>query len=167
MGCRSAANPTAVCANMLVRNCTFDGTEAGIRLKSPRGRGGIAENLTYENLTMKNVKNSILITSYYPTIPVHAGLVLACTRDRRTPIWRHIRIRNVTSVDSDWRGRSSACPRCPSRTSFWKTCGFPPTSRCRSCMRGAYSSLIAIFPHLRASRFCSMLKWKDLNSPRR
>jgi polygalacturonase len=30
------------------------------------GQGGVVEDLTYENLTMTNVKVAILITSYYP-----------------------------------------------------------------------------------------------------
>src|SRR5207249_5965325 len=47
----------------------FDGTQAGIRMKAARGSGGLVENVTYENLTMKNVKVAILITSFYPKIP--------------------------------------------------------------------------------------------------
>ena len=52
--------------NMLVRNCQFTDTDSGIRLKSGRDRGGLVENLTYENLVMDRVKNSIYMTSYYP-----------------------------------------------------------------------------------------------------
>jgi polygalacturonase len=96
--------------NMLVRDCTFDGTEAGIRLKSPRGRGGVAENLTYENLTMKNVRNSILITSWYPKIPTHPEQYPAHPVNDRTPIWRHIRISNVTSVGGDIAGQIVGLP---------------------------------------------------------
>jgi polygalacturonase len=96
--------------NMLVRDCTFDGTEAGIRLKSPRGRGGVAENLTYENLTMKNVKNSILITSWYPKIPTHPEQYPAHPVSDRTPIWRHIRISNVTSVGGTIAGQIVGLP---------------------------------------------------------
>ena len=38
--------------NVTVRNCTFDGTENGIRIKSQRGRGGIVENISYSDITM-------------------------------------------------------------------------------------------------------------------
>jgi polygalacturonase len=86
--------------NMLVSNCTFDGTEAGIRLKSSRGRGGLVEYVTYEHLLMKNVKNSILITSYYPKIPPHLDMDPGQDGGTRTPIWRHIRISDVTSTNS-------------------------------------------------------------------
>ena len=50
---------------MTVRDCTFDSTDAGIRMKASRGSGGLVQNLTYENLTMKNVKVPIVITCYY------------------------------------------------------------------------------------------------------
>jgi polygalacturonase len=99
--------------NMLVRDCTFDGTEAGIRLKSPRGRGGLAENLTYENLTMKNVKNPILITSWYPKIPTHPDQYTAHAVNNRTPIWRHIRITNVTSEGGSIAGQVVGLPEMP------------------------------------------------------
>lgn len=87
--------------NLTVRHCTFDGTEAGIRLKSARGRGGVAENLTYHDLTLRNVEVAIQITSYYPNrttpkpgVPDPAPAV----RDPRTPVWKNITIRDVKST---------------------------------------------------------------------
>jgi polygalacturonase len=85
--------------NMVVRDCRFEDTDAGIRLKSGRDRGGLVENLTYENLTMKRVKTSIMITSYYPEIPAHPELDAAHPITPKTPIWRHLRIDNVVSED--------------------------------------------------------------------
>jgi polygalacturonase len=99
--------------NMIVRNCTFDGTDAGIRLKSPRGRGGLVENLTYEHLKMRNVKNSILITSYYPRIPAHPDKDPAQTVGARTPQWRHIRISDVTSTGGLIAGQIVGLPEMP------------------------------------------------------
>jgi polygalacturonase len=84
--------------NMAVRNCTFDGTEWGIRLKSPRGRGGVVEYLTYDHLTMKNVKTPILITSYYPKIPGNLKSDPGQNVGARTPTWRHIEISDLTST---------------------------------------------------------------------
>ena len=51
--------------NITVENCTFTNTEAGIRIKSDRDRGGILENLTYRNLKMTNVGIPILIYATY------------------------------------------------------------------------------------------------------
>jgi polygalacturonase len=99
--------------NMIVRNCTFNGTEAGIRLKSSRGRGGLVENLTFEHLKMRNVKNSILITSYYPRIPAHPDRDTAQTVGERTPQWRHIRISDVTSTGGLIAGQIVGLPEMP------------------------------------------------------
>ncbi len=87
--------------NLVVRNCIFDGTEAGIRMKSARGRGGVAENLLYENLTLRNVEVAIQITSYYPnktTPKPGVADVAPAARNPRTPAWRNIRIRDVRST---------------------------------------------------------------------
>jgi polygalacturonase len=99
--------------NMIVRNCTFNGTEWGIRLKSSRGRGGVVEYVTYEHLKMRNVKNSILITSYYPKVPAHPDRDPAQTVGARTPQWRHIRISDVTSTGGLIAGQIVGLPEMP------------------------------------------------------
>src|SRR5207253_753065 len=38
--------------NLLVKNCTFEQSDNGLRIKSPRGRGGAVENIVYSNITM-------------------------------------------------------------------------------------------------------------------
>ena len=47
-------------------HCTFDQTDSGIRIKSGRDRGGLLQNVTYENLKMTAVKNPIYIIDFYP-----------------------------------------------------------------------------------------------------
>jgi polygalacturonase len=101
--------------NMVVRNCTFNNTEAGIRLKAPRGRGGVLEDVTYENLTMNNVKNAILITSYYPKIPKRPDKDPIQPVTARTPIWRHILIRNVVATGGDNVGEIAGLPEAPAQ----------------------------------------------------
>jgi polygalacturonase len=51
--------------NMLVRHCTFDGTDNGIRIKSMRGAGGPVENVRYTDIQMKNVENAIVLDLNY------------------------------------------------------------------------------------------------------
>ncbi len=51
--------------NMLVRRCTFDGSDIGIRIKSMRGAGGLVENVRYSDITMKNVGNAIVLQLDY------------------------------------------------------------------------------------------------------
>ena len=41
--------------NILVTNCTFIGTDAGIRFKTVRGRGGVVENINITDVRMVNI----------------------------------------------------------------------------------------------------------------
>jgi polygalacturonase len=83
--------------NLVVRNCTFEDTDNGIRIKSPRGKGGKVENLVYENLTMKNVKGAITFTCYYPKIPKGDK---AQPMTDETPAFRNIRVKNLKATSS-------------------------------------------------------------------
>ena len=52
--------------NVSVRNCTFSGTDVGLRFKSTRGRGGVVENIFIENITMNNiVTDGLLFDLFY------------------------------------------------------------------------------------------------------
>ena len=51
--------------NMLVRDCTFDGTDNGIRIKSMRGAGGPVRDVRYSNIHMVGVGNAILLDLNY------------------------------------------------------------------------------------------------------
>ena len=64
-GISVGSETTAGIHNMLVRNCTFDGTDNGIRIKSMRGAGGLVENVRYTGITMKNVTNAIVLQLDY------------------------------------------------------------------------------------------------------
>jgi hypothetical protein len=93
--------------NLLVSNCTWNGTEYGIHMKSARGRGGLVQNLTYEDLTMTNVNFVIAIYSHYDWIgapsrvinvsPYGASTDSIQSVNSTTPIWRNITISNVTA----------------------------------------------------------------------
>ena len=84
--------------DLTVSNCTFEATDAGIRIKTARGRGGLLQNLTYENLTMNAVKNPIYIIDWYPEhdAPKDPATEKAEPVTDRTPINKNITIRNVT-----------------------------------------------------------------------
>ncbi len=52
--------------NIFVTDCTFIGTDIGLRFKTTRGRGGIVENIYIKNISMKNiVHEAILFDMYY------------------------------------------------------------------------------------------------------
>ncbi|HEU6448023.1 MAG TPA: glycosyl hydrolase family 28 protein [Verrucomicrobiae bacterium] len=96
-------------SNIFVINCSFTGTDNGIRLKSERGRGGVVQNLTYCNLTMTNVAWPLLIYSYYEfglgtltgVNPTFAANVVATNYTAYTstdPLWKNITFSNITAV---------------------------------------------------------------------
>jgi polygalacturonase len=97
--------------NVIVRNCTFENTENGIRIKSQRGRGGIVENITYSDITMKNVYPAITLTSYYMSNSAgDANQKTEPTKDTAqsivagTPIYRNIHIKNLTATSQKAAG---------------------------------------------------------------
>jgi len=51
--------------NVLVTGCVFQGTDRGIRLKTRRGRGGSAENLSFSHILMEDVLCPFVFNMYY------------------------------------------------------------------------------------------------------
>ncbi|HTL73836.1 MAG TPA: glycosyl hydrolase family 28 protein, partial [bacterium] len=94
--------------NVTVRNCTFENTENGIRIKSDIRRGGIVENLVCENITMKNVNPAITLTCVYQGTSAgdkQPGLAqTSAVSGGNVPIFRNIRISNLTATCSKAAG---------------------------------------------------------------
>ncbi len=52
--------------NIYVTDCSFMGTDIGLRFKTTRGRGGVVENIHASNIYMKDIVNeAILFDMYY------------------------------------------------------------------------------------------------------
>jgi len=87
--------------NVTVRNCTFQGTENGLRIKSDLRRGGIVENIQYSDITMSNVVPAITFTSYYQNNSAgdpsrsHADPPVT---GQNVPIYRNIRVTNLKAT---------------------------------------------------------------------
>jgi polygalacturonase len=64
-GCSIGSETVGGVRNVTVKNCRFEGTENGIRIKSYRGKGGVIENIRYEDITMKDVDPAITFTCVY------------------------------------------------------------------------------------------------------
>jgi polygalacturonase len=96
--------------NVVVRDCSFEDTDNGIRIKSDRTRGGTVENMLCENITMKNVRGAITITSYYPKIP-KSDTPQPVTNT--TPVYRNITIRNLTATSTKAAGVIVGLPESP------------------------------------------------------
>ena len=87
--------------NVTVRTCTFTGTGGAARIKSMPGRGGVIENITYEDITATNVASPIDINLTWGgsdwkkfVAPQFAAPV---PEDLGTPRVRNITLRNFTA----------------------------------------------------------------------
>jgi polygalacturonase len=101
--------------DLKVVDCTFDSTDSGIRIKTSRQRGGILQNLTYENLAMNSVKNPIYIIDWYPEreAPKDPSTETAQPISDRTPVNKNILIRNVTATNCPTAGTIRGLPESP------------------------------------------------------
>lgn len=113
-GMSLGGNTASGVSNLTVVNCTFNGTQYGLRLKSDNatssgGEGGIAQNLFYENLIMSNIVESpIVIYSYYnekgtptgitPATAATNSLYAVAPATATTCVWRNIVFSNITST---------------------------------------------------------------------
>jgi len=82
--------------NLLVSNCTFDGTTSGIRIKTARGRGGVLDHVTYENIVIKNSKYPIFISEYYPHEPKTPQEDVEQNVGLFNPVYKNISLKNIT-----------------------------------------------------------------------
>jgi polygalacturonase len=75
--------------NVLIRNCHFDQTVRGIRIKSMRGRAGIVENIWIHDITTDRIGGEpILLNTFYGSSSIEPF-------SNRPPLFRNIRIRNL------------------------------------------------------------------------
>jgi len=90
--------------NVFVSNCTFIGSDIGLRFKTTRGRGGVVENVFIRNIYMKDIPGeAILFDMYYAAKdPISlAGEKRELPKvefkpvDETTPIFRNIHISDV------------------------------------------------------------------------
>ena len=90
--------------NLHVSNCTFIGTDVGLRFKSNRGRGGVVENIYISDIEMVNIPaQAISFNLFYSGRSASedleaggngtAGNLLPVTEE--TPQFRNIFIRNI------------------------------------------------------------------------
>jgi len=90
--------------NMHVSNCSFMGTDVGLRFKSNRGRGGVVENIFISNIYMINIPSqAISFDLYYGGKSIAEKLAegetstttVAVPVDEKTPQFKNISIKNV------------------------------------------------------------------------
>lgn len=98
--------------NIHAERIHFKGTDQGIRIKANRDRGNQVFNISFKDITMEDVKTSILISEYYPKV-LPEGDVASATITRLTPFFHDITIENVKSSKSGTAGVIVGLPESP------------------------------------------------------
>jgi len=91
--------------NITVEDCTFIGTDVGLRFKSTRGRGGVVENIWVRGICMTDIPNDGLIFDLFyggkgageeTAEEIAARMNAAIPQaDETTPAFRHITIEDI------------------------------------------------------------------------
>jgi polygalacturonase len=101
-GCSIGSETVGGVRNVTVKNCRFENTENGIRIKSYRGKGGVIENIRYENITMSNVDPAITLTCVYGGTSAGDAVQAAAPTGGESaeglPVIRNIQIRDLRAT---------------------------------------------------------------------
>ena len=72
-----------------VDGLTIDGSDNGLRIKSDKSRGGLVDDVHFDNVCMRGVTNPIVLNPYYTTFD-----------GNRIPVYKDILLHNVHSLGS-------------------------------------------------------------------
>src|ERR1700733_1447938 len=98
--------------NIRAERIHFDGTDNGIRIKANRDRGNDVSHLVFRDIDMKDVKNALIISEYYPAIlPPTQEEAKPVTR--LTPRFHDITLENVTATGSETAAAIIGLPEAP------------------------------------------------------
>ncbi|WDQ34040.1 glycoside hydrolase family 28 protein [Paenibacillus marchantiae] len=98
-----------------VSDCTFIGTDIGLRFKSARGRGGVVEDIQVERIYMKDIiMEAISFSFFYANQEGSArGSDLTQEVSEQTPVFRDIRISDVVCAGAETALLVSGLPEMP------------------------------------------------------
>ena len=98
--------------NIRTERIHFTGTDNGIRVKANRDRGNDIGYLLFRDIEMKDVKNAIIISEYYPKVlPPENESAQPITR--LTPKFHDITLENVTASGGSVAGAIVGLPESP------------------------------------------------------
>jgi len=101
--------------NLFVSDCSFLGTDIGLRFKSTRGRGGAVEDIYATDIRMSDIPHeAILFDMYYNNKGADEAIknpeLAALPIDEGTPVFRRFFIRNVACRGADVAIKSQGLP---------------------------------------------------------
>jgi polygalacturonase len=90
--------------NIAVRNCSFHGTDVGLRFKSAKGKGGRIENVYIDGITMTSIgAEAILFDLLYSSSPgtASAGDPPGNDGGEHLPEFRNVLIKNIVCAGAE------------------------------------------------------------------
>lgn len=83
--------------NIFVYNCTFMGTDKGLRFKSVRGRGGVVEHIYAKDIFMKDIAQEAIFFDmyYFVKFATDGQRDETPTVNEGTPIFRNMKFENI------------------------------------------------------------------------
>jgi polygalacturonase len=80
--------------NVLAEDLVADGTDAGVRIKTRRGRGGTVENITYRNMKLKNIQKQAITIDMFYDVGNNPGVDQS--GEEGLPVIRNVTVENLT-----------------------------------------------------------------------
>lgn len=100
--------------DILVENCTFIGTDVGIRIKSALGRGGVVENITCQNIRMLDILgDAVIMTMGYVLNSLNRNETIALTDEADVPCFKNITLSKLDIAGCACRVRLEPIPDRP------------------------------------------------------
>ena len=81
--------------NIYAHDCNFDGSDIGIRIKSNASRGGIVENIYFDNIRMDNIMHEAI------RVETNYGAFMASENGDAFPTFRNFNFSNITCEYAD------------------------------------------------------------------
>ncbi|CAG9620960.1 glycoside hydrolase family 28 protein [Sutcliffiella rhizosphaerae] len=83
-----------------IKDCTFFGTDTGLRFKSKRGRGGTVENVAIDSINMIGIKKeAIVFHMFYEQ--GDSKVLESAPFSEQTPVFQKISISNVNCIEAE------------------------------------------------------------------
>ena len=92
--------------DVTVTNCTFTDTDRGVRIKTQRDRGGVVEDLRFDNIVMRRIACPFTINGYYFT-PLDSDPEPI---DEGTPMVRNVSFSDITAREVETAGFFAGLP---------------------------------------------------------
>ena len=119
-------------SDIKVSNCSFLGTDIGLRFKSTRGRGGVVENIWIDNIHMVDIlAEAVLFNLYYKgmsaaTMQLKGGGHKVSEEtfpvDNTTPVFRNFHISNIICDGAKKAIYINGLPEMPLENVVFKDC---------------------------------------------